>query len=204
MARMRITLVLLLAIAAGGGLAFGTYQLHAERAGEDRVAADQARSWSPPPISSSAPRSGRTISASSSGRRARCRPAPSRRPNEIIGRGLVMPVIQNEPILPMKLRRQGGRIGAAAGHPRRHARRVGARQRGHRCRRLRPARHARRRRSPPRARPTSQADMTTKVVLTNVQVLAAGTKIEQRHRAGQADAGERRDAARQRRKSPSG
>jgi len=98
-------------------------------------------------------------------------------PNELIGRGLIMPMIQNEPFLPMKLASKD--IGAG----------------------LPPA-------IPPGLRavsvkvnevigvagyvlpgtrvdvvatvsPTLQpADMTSKVVLTNVQVLAAGTKIE--------------------------
>src|SRR5580704_5986423 len=96
---------------------------------------------------------------------------------ELIGRGLIYPVIQNEPILPNKL----AAVGAGAGLP--------------------PA-------IPPGLRavsvrvnevigvagyvlpgtrvdvvatvsPTDQkADMTSKVILTNVQVLAAGTKIE--------------------------
>ena len=98
-------------------------------------------------------------------------------PKDVIGRGLVMPVIQFEPILPMKL----ASTEAGAGLP--------------------PA-------IPPGLRavsvrvnevigvagyvlpgtrvdvvatvsPTDQkADMTSKVILTNVQVLAAGTKIE--------------------------
>jgi pilus assembly protein CpaB len=98
-------------------------------------------------------------------------------PNEVIGRGLLMPMIQNEPFLPMKLASKE----AGAGLP--------------------PV-------IPPGLRavsvkvnevigvagyvlpgtrvdvvatvsPTQQAtDMTSKVILTNVQVLAAGTKID--------------------------
>ena len=98
-------------------------------------------------------------------------------PAELIGRGLIYPVIQNEPFLPNKL----ASVGAGAGLP--------------------PA-------IPPGLRAVSvrvnevigvagyvlpgtrvdvvvtvspsgqSADMTSKVILTNVQVLAAGTKIE--------------------------
>ena len=98
-------------------------------------------------------------------------------PKDVIGRGIVLPIIQNEPILPMKL----ASVEAGSGLP--------------------PA-------IPPGLRavsvrvnevigvagyvlpgtrvdvvatvsPTGQTtDMTSKVVLTNVQVLAAGTKIE--------------------------
>ena len=48
------------------------------------------------------------------------------------------------------------------------------------------------RRIPPRAK----EDVTTKVVLSNIEVLTAGTRLS-RTRRGQADAGLRRDAARQ-------
>jgi pilus assembly protein CpaB len=99
-------------------------------------------------------------------------------PDDVIGRGLILPVIQNEPFLPMKL----ASLEAGSG--------------------LTPA-------IPPGMRAVSvrvnevigvagyvvpgtrvdvvatvsptqqQQDMTSKVVLTNVQVLAAGTKLEQ-------------------------
>src|SRR5205807_3237477 len=99
-------------------------------------------------------------------------------PNEVIGRGLILPVIENEPILPMKLASKE----AGAGLP--------------------PA-------IPPGLRAMSvrvnevigvagyvipgtrvdvlvtlnasqqSQDMTSKVILTDVQVLAAGTKIDQ-------------------------
>jgi pilus assembly protein CpaB len=177
MARMRITLVLLLAIAAGGGLAFGTYrymqnvpvktvslptkpvvvaaadlELGAEIRADDLRIVD----W---------PESAMPAGAFST-------------PDEIIGRGLVMPVIQNEPILPMKLAGKGAGSGLPVVIPE-GKRAVSVRVNdvigvagyvlpGTKVDVLATA-------SPT----TSQADTTSKVVLTNVLVLAAGTKIEQ-------------------------
>jgi pilus assembly protein CpaB len=102
MARMRMTLVLLLALAAGGGLAYGTYsymqnvqvktvslptrpvvvaaadlELGAELRADDLHVIQWPENAVPMGAFSTA--------------------------DEIVGRGLVMPVIQNEPILPMKL-----------------------------------------------------------------------------------------------------
>ena len=178
MARMRVFMVLVLAIGRGRRARLRHLQLRAE-----------------------VPRARRGVDSDPAGGRRRRRPRRRRRadagdvriidwpasavpadaigdPKEVIGRGLVLPVIQNEPILPMKLASKEAGVGPAAGDSARAARRVGARQRGHRRRRLRAAGHARRRRrdgEPDRRRPR---DMTSKVVLTNVQVLAAGTKIE--------------------------
>ena len=177
MARMRITLVLLLALAAGGGLAYGTYsymqnvqvktvslptrpvvvaasdlELGAElRADDLRVVL-----W---------PESAMPMGAFSN-------------PDEIIGRGLVMPVIQNEPILPMKLAGKGAGSGLTVIIPE-GKRAVSVRVNevigvagyvlpGTRVDVLATA-------SPTQHR----EDTTTKLVLSNVQVLAAGTKLEQ-------------------------
>lgn len=177
MARMRITLVLLLALAAGGGLAYGTYsymqnvqvktvslptrpvvvaaadlELGAElRADDLRVV-----QW---------PESAMPAGAFASS-------------EEIVGRGLVMPVIQNEPILPMKLAAKGAGAGLTVVIPE-GKRAVSVRVNevigvagyvlpGTRVDVLATA-------SPSEKR----EDMTTKLVLSNVQVLAAGTKLEQ-------------------------
>jgi pilus assembly protein CpaB len=178
MARRRIFLVFVLAITAGGAMALGTYnyvqqlpsaqttaiptrpvvvaatdlQIGAELRRDDLRIIDWPANAAPQGAFSST--------------------------DEIVGRGLVLPVIQNEPVLPMKLAPKE----AGAGLP--------------------PA-------IPPGLRaisvrvnevigvagyvlpgafvdvlatlnPTEQRnDVMSKVVLTNVQVLAAGTKIEQ-------------------------
>ena len=177
MARMRITLVLLLALAAGGGLAYGTYsymqnvqvktvslptrpvvvaaadlELGAElRADDLRVVL-----W---------PESAMPMGAFAN-------------PEDVVGRGLVMPVIQNEPILPMKLAGKGAGSGLTVVIPE-GKRAVSVRVNevigvagyvlpGTRVDVL------------ATASPTDKRqDTTTKLVLSNVQVLAAGTKLEQ-------------------------
>jgi len=98
-------------------------------------------------------------------------------PNEVAGRGLVLPVIQNEPILPMKLASKDGGGGLPPAIPQ-GMRAVSVRVNevigvaGYVL---------------PGTRvdvvvtlnPTDQhRDITSKVILTNVQVLAAGTKID--------------------------
>jgi pilus assembly protein CpaB len=176
MARMRVFMVFVLAVTAGGALAFGTYNYMQHL----------------PPKTVSMPTQQVVVAASDLDigtelTRADIRiidwPAnavPANAfsdPKDVIGRGIVLPIIQNEPILPMKL----ASVEAGSGLP--------------------PA-------IPPGLRavsvrvnevigvagyvlpgtrvdvvatvsPTGQNnDMTSKVVLTNVQVLAAGTKIE--------------------------
>jgi pilus assembly protein CpaB len=99
---MRITLVLLLAIAAGGGLAFGTYRYM----------------QNVPVKTVSLPTKPVVVAATDLELGAQIRPDDLRvvewpesampagafsKPDEIVGRGLVMPMIQNEPVLPMKL-----------------------------------------------------------------------------------------------------
>jgi len=98
-------------------------------------------------------------------------------PNEVIGRGLVLPVIQNEPILPMKLadKNAGGGLPPAI-PPGLRALSVRVNEvigvagyvlPGTRVDVLATVNPG-----------NSQAEITSKVILTNVQVLAAGTKIE--------------------------
>ena len=117
------------------------------------------------------------------------------KPAEVIGRGLIVPVVKNEPILNAKLASKEAGVRTAAGDSRGHARGLGARQRSRSawpatCCRARASTSSR------RASPTdSRADMTSKVVLSNVQVLTAGTRMEQDTGRRQADAGDRRDAA---------
>jgi pilus assembly protein CpaB len=99
-------------------------------------------------------------------------------PEEIVGRGLVMPVIQNEPILPMKLAGKDAGAGLPVVIPE-GKRAVSVRVNevigvagyvlpGTKVDVL------------ATASPTDKhEDTTTKLVLSNVQVLAAGTKVEQ-------------------------
>ena len=63
--------------------------------------------------------------------------------DDVVGRGLIAPVVANEPILPAKLAAEGSRRRTAANHPAGDARGLGARQRRGRRRRLRAAGHAR-------------------------------------------------------------
>ena len=177
MARMRITLVLLLALAAGGGLAFGTYNYM-----QNVPVKTVSMPTKPVVVAATDLDLGAELTADDL--RVIDWPANAvpdgafSTPDEVIGRGLVMPVIQNEPILPMKLASQGrGRRPAAV-----HSRRACA---PCRCASTKSSASpatccpARTSTSSPRRRPTnSDVDMTSKVVLTNVQVLAAGTKIE--------------------------
>jgi len=176
MARMRVFMVFVLAISAGGALAFGTYNYL-----QHMPVRTQSIPTRPVVIAATDLDVGAEI------RREDIRiiewpanavPASAfGDPKDVIGRGLLLPVIQNEPILPMKL----ASTEAGAGLP--------------------PA-------IPPGLRavsvrvnevigvagyvlpgtrvdvvatvsPTGQNnDIASKVVLTNVQVLAAGTKIE--------------------------
>src|SRR5579872_1101785 len=98
-------------------------------------------------------------------------------PKDVMGRGLVMPLIQNEPILPMKLSSKEAGAGLPPAIP------PGLRAVSVRVNEvIGVAGYVL-----PGTRvdvvttlsPTDQkADMTSKVILTNVQVLAAGTKID--------------------------
>ena len=176
MARIRVFLVLLLAITAGGAFAFGTYNY---------VQKLPARTTTIPTRPVVVAAADLEIGAELAPDDTRVIDWPANAvpanaigdPKEVIGRGLVLPMIQNEPFLPMKLASKE----AGAGLP--------------------PA-------IPPGLRAVSvkvnevigvagyvlpgtrvdvvatvsptqqQTDMTSKVILTNVQVLAAGTKID--------------------------
>jgi len=172
-----VFLVFVLAITAGGGLAFGTYNYMQKQS--------PVQTAQLPTLPVVVAASDLDVGAELTKEDLRIIQWPKNampataisNPAEIIGRGLVLPVIQNEPILPMKL----AAVGAGAGLP--------------------PT-------IPPGLRAVSVrvnevigvagyvlpgtrvdvvatvsasgqgGDMTSKVILTNVQVLAAGTKIE--------------------------
>ena len=177
MARMRMTLVLLVALAAGGGLAYGTYS-YMQNVPVKTVALPTK------PV---------VVAAADLDLGAELRPDDLRviewpaasvpagafeQPNDVIGRGLIMPVIQNEPILPMKLASKEAGAGLPVVIPE-GKRAVSVRVNevigvaGYVLPGTRVDVVA-------VANPTEkQGDTTSKVVLTNVQVLAAGTKMEQ-------------------------
>jgi pilus assembly protein CpaB len=173
---MRIFMVFLLAIGAGGALAFGTYnymqqlpppgdsiatqkvvvastdlQIGAELQRDDLRVIDWPAGAVPNGAFSSA--------------------------EELVGRGLVMPMIQNEPVLPMKLASKEAGAGLPPVIPK-GLRAVSVRVNevigvaGYVLPGTRVDVVA-------TVSPTNQqTDVTSKVVLTNVQVLAAGTKLE--------------------------
>src|SRR5262249_53371523 len=98
-------------------------------------------------------------------------------PQEVIGRGIIMPMIQNEPFLPLKLSSKDGGGGLPPAIPP-GLRAVSVKVNevigvaGYVLPGTRVDVVA-------TVSPTQQPiDMTSKVILTNVQVLAAGTKIE--------------------------
>jgi len=175
MARMRVTLVLLVALAAGGGLAFGTYRYM----------------QNVPVKTVSLPTKPVVVAATDLDLGAELRaddlrviewPAQSlpqgayQQPDELIGRGLIMPVIQNEPFLPMKLASKEAGSGLPSVIPE-GMRAVSVRVNevigvaGYVLPGTRVDVVA-------TAEASGQKDPTSKVVLTNMQVLAAGTKME--------------------------
>ncbi len=177
MARMRITLVLLLALAAGGGLAYGTYSY---------MQNVQVKTVSLPTRPVVVAAADLELGAELRADDLRVVEWPENampmgaftNPDEVVGRGLVMPVIQNEPILPMKLAGKGAGSGLSVVIPE-GKRAVSVRVNevigvagyvlpGTKVDVL------------ATASPTeNRQDTTTKLVLSNVQVLAAGTKLEQ-------------------------
>ena len=177
MARMRIFIVLVLAISAGGVFAFATYnyvqQIPAKTvsipttkvavAGSDldigdEITPDSVRLIDWP--TNAAPANG--ISD----------------PKEVVGRGLVMPMIQNEPFLELKLAPKDAGAGLPPAIP------PGLRAVSVKVNEVigvagyvLPGTHVD---VVATVSPTQNStDITSKVILTNVLVLAAGTKIEQ-------------------------
>ena len=176
MGRVRVFLVLALAVTAGGVFAFGTYNY------VNKLPKQSASMATKPVVVAST-----DLDVGAEITRDDIRvidwPASSvpqqaiADPKDVVGRGLVLPVIQNEPILPMKLASKDAGSGLPPAIPP-GLRAVSVRVNevigvagyvlpGTRVDVL------------ATVNPTGQGgDITSKVILTNVQVLAAGTKIE--------------------------
>jgi pilus assembly protein CpaB len=176
MARMRVFIVLVLAITVGCGLAFATYNYMQKL--PERTVTIPTR-----PVVVAA--SDLDIGAELGRDDVRVIDWPANAvpanaigdPKEVIGRGLILPVIQNEPILPMKLASKEAGAGLPPSIPP-GLRAVSVRVNevigvagyvlpGTRVDVVATVNPG-----------DSRSEMTSKVILTNVQVLAAGTKIE--------------------------
>jgi len=176
MARMRVFIVFVFAVTVGGVFAFATYNYVQKR----------------PPTTVSMPTKQVVVAAADLDIGAEIRrediklvewpanalpPAAFNDMNEVVGRGLIMPVIQNEPILPMKLASKEAGAGLPPVIP------PGLRAVSVRVNEVigvagyvLPGTHVD---VVATVSPTEkQTDMTSKVILTNVLVLAAGTKID--------------------------
>ena len=182
MARIRVFIVLVLAVTAGGGLALGTYN-YMQKA--------QARTVSMPTRPVVVASANLDIGADLTREDVKTIDWPASAVpvgaygtiDEVVGRGLVAPVIQNEPILPMKLASKEAGAGLPPAIP------PGLRALSVRVNEvIGVAGYVL-----PGTRvdvvttlsPTDKKqDTTTKVILTNVQVLAAGTKIERDNQGG--------------------
>jgi pilus assembly protein CpaB len=176
MARMRVFIVFVLAITAGGALAFGTYNfMQQQRPAETRSIPTR------PVVVAAA-----DLDVGAELRREDIRiidwPAnavPANAigdPKDVIGRGIVLPVIENEPILPNKLAQTGAGGGLPPAIP------PGLRAVSVRVNEVigvagyvLPGTHVD---VVATVSAAGSPEVTSKVVLTNVQVLAAGTKIE--------------------------
>ena len=176
MARMRVFMVFALAIAAGGTLAFGTYNFMQQR---------PAQTVSIPTRQVVVAAADLDVGAELRREDIRIIDWPANGvpanaigdPKEVIGRGIVLPVIQNEPILPNKLALEGAGGGLPPAIP------PGLRAVSVRVNEVigvagyvLPGTHVD---VVVTLSPGStQGDMTSKLILPNVQVLAAGTKID--------------------------
>src|ERR1700730_18356495 len=176
MARMRVFMVFVLAITAGGALAFGTYNYMQHL---------PARTVSIPTRQVVVAATDLDIGAEITRADIRIIDWPANAvpaaaisdPMDVIGRGIVLPMIENEPILPMKLasKEAGGGLPPAI-PPGLRAVSVRVNEvigvAGYVLPGTRVDVVA-------TLNPTGQgAETTSKVILTNVQVLAAGTKID--------------------------
>jgi pilus assembly protein CpaB len=177
MARIRIFVVLVLAVTVGGTLAFATYNF------VQRAPATRTVSIPTKPVVVAA--ADLDVGADLSRNDVRLIDWPANavpagaisNPDEVIGRGLILPVIQNEPILPMKLASKEAGAGLPPAIP------PGLRAVSVRVNEVigvagyvLPGTHVD---VVATVNPSQQqGDITSKVILTNVMVLAAGTKIE--------------------------
>ena len=178
MARMRVFLVLLLALTAGGALAFGTYNYVSSSSQGSTASAIPSK---PVVVAASDLPLGAELTADDIKViewPASAVPAEAiSDPKEVVGRGLVMPVVQYEPILPLKLASKEAGAGLPPVIP------PGLRALSVRVNEvigvagyvvpgtrvdvlttINPGQQ--------------QTTMTSKVILTDVQVLAAGTKLD--------------------------
>jgi pilus assembly protein CpaB len=176
MARMRVFLVLVLAVVAGSVFAFATYNYV-----QNMPAKVVSIPTKPVLVAATDLDLGAEITADNV--RTINWPANSMPafaysdPKDVVGRGIIMPMIQNEPFLPMKLAGKDGGAGLTPAIP------PGLRAVSVKVNEVigvagyvLPGTHVD---VVATVSPTqNQADMTTKVILTNVEVLAAGTKIE--------------------------
>jgi pilus assembly protein CpaB len=177
MARMRVFVVLLLAMTVGSALAFATYNYVQNAPGATVQIPTK-------PVVVAA--GDLAIGAELRSEDLRIIEWPANavpqgaigRTDEVVGRGLIMPVIENEPILPMKLASKEAGAGLPPVIPP-GLRAVSVRVNevigvaGYVLPGTRVDVVA-------TVSPTDKAaDMTSKVILTDVQVLAAGTKMEQ-------------------------
>jgi len=174
---MRVFMVLVLALTAGGGLAFATYN-YVQNVPTKTVTIPTR------PVVVAA--SDLQIGASLDQRSVRVIDWPSSAvpknaigdPNEVVGRGLIMPVLENEPILPTTLASKDAGAGLPPAIP------PGLRALSVRVNEVigvagyvLPGTHVD---VVATVNPgEKQGDTTSKVILTNVLVLAAGTKMEQ-------------------------
>ena len=180
MARIRVFIVLALAVAAGGTFAYGTYQYI------QSVPKNAAVTSSIPTSAVIVAANDLQIGAELKQEDLRAIQWPSNavpagafgKPEDLIGRGLIMPVMTNEPFMPSKLAAKDAGAGLPPVIPE-----------GQRALSVRvndvvgvagyvlPGTRVD---VVATVNPTQQqTDITSKVILTNVQVLAAGTKIEQ-------------------------
>ena len=176
MARMRVFIVLALAVSVGGVFAFATYNYVQKAPGKTVSVPTRAVVVAAADLDIGAeigrddvriiewPATAVPVDAIGSA-------------DEVIGRGLIVPVVQNEPILPAKLASKEAGAGLPPAIPQ-GLRAVSVRVNevigvaGY----VLPGTHVD---VVATVSPTNQAtDMTSKVILTNVLVLAAGTKIE--------------------------
>ena len=149
--RNRIFAVIAIAVLAGGGLAYGTYNFMQNQPVKTVNVATQPVVVAAADLSLGAElkKEDLTVASYPAGQVPEGVFATAQ---EIIGRGIIVPIVKNEPILAAKLASKEAGSGL-----------------------------------PPvaTASPTmNQTDTTSKVVLANVQVLTAGTRMEQDHEKG--------------------
>lgn len=176
MARIRLFLVLVLALTAGGAFAFGTYRYIQQAPGRAEAMATRPVIVAAVNLDLGAelrPEDVRIVEWPASAVPATAFASA----DEVVGRGLILPVVANEPILSNKLAAKGAGSGLPPIIP------AGMRALSVRVNDVvgvagyvLPGTHVD---VVATVNPTQQhPDVTSKVILTNVLVLAAGTKIE--------------------------